>query len=170
MSKQKPFVSRASSVQEALAAVAKLPRVLTTAIQQWGQVEIVIQKHEPRRSLDQNALQWKWCQEASQQGDQTADEYQAWCKLHIGMVILCRDSKKYADACRQVLGDLTYEQKLALMRHPFDWPVTRAMNKKQKAEYLDRVWQHFTGLGMRLTDPNLRGFCPDEYKEVKNAA
>ena len=131
-----------------------------------GDVEIAIRRPKQKRTLNQNALQWKWCQEASEQGDQTASEYQAWCKLHIGMDILCRDDEDYAQACRNVLGELTYEQKLALMRHPFDWPVTRAMTKKQLAEYLDRVWQHFTGQGMRLTDPGLKGINANDYREV----
>lgn len=164
--KPKPYVSRASTLQDALAAVGRLPGVMTAAIQQWGEIEIVVRKREARRTLEQNRLQWKWCQEAGLQGDQTAEEYQAYAKLHFGMAILCRDSEDYAEACCQVLGVLTYEQKLALMRHPFDWPVTRAMNKRQLTEYLNRMWEHFTGLGFRLTDPGLKGIGPDQYREV----
>ena len=167
MGKQpKRYAVTASTIEEALGALARMPGMLTQAFSRWKRVRLVVEEAEDERTLNQNALQWKWCQEASRQGDQSASEYQAWCKLHIGMEILCRDSKEYADACRAVLGDLTYEQKLALMRHPFDWPVTRAMTKKQLAEYLDRVWQHFTALGMRLTDPGLKGINPSEYKEV----
>ena len=162
----KRYAVTASTIEEALGALARIPKLLSEAFVRWQRVRIVIEEAQDARSIAQNRLQWQWCQEASRQGDQTAEEYQAWCKLHIGMAILCRDSADYAEACQKVLGDLTYEQKLALMGHPFDWPVTRAMTKKQKTEYLDRVWQHFTGLGFRLTDPGLKGLAPAEYKEA----
>jgi hypothetical protein len=162
----KPFVSRAANLQEALAAIGRLPSVLTTAIQQWGHVEIVVQKHEPRRSLDQNRLQRLWCKEAAEQGDCDSEWYRGYCKYHFGLKVLCRDSEAYRNACKQVLGSLSYEQCIALMMEPHDYPVTRAMTKKQKTEYLDLCWQHFTGQGFRLTDPNLKGFSPTDYREV----
>lgn len=166
MKQPKRYAVTAGTIEEALGALARIPGLLTQAFARWRRVRIVIEEAQDARSIAQNRLQWQWCQEASRQGDQTPEEYQAWCKLHIGMAILCRDSSDYAEACQKVLGDLTYEQKLALMRHPFDWPVTRAMTKKQKTEYLDRAWQHFTSLGMRLTDPGLQGIGPDSYREA----
>lgn len=162
----KPFVSRASTIAEALAAIGRLPSVLTQAIQQWGQVEIVVQKHEPKRSLDQNRLQRLWCKEAAQQGDCDAEWYRGYCKYHFGIAILCRDSDAYRDACKRVLGSLGYEQRIELMMEPHDYPVTRGMTKAQKTEYLDRCWQHFTSLGFRLTDPALKGINPNDYREV----
>ena len=158
MNKPKRYAVTAGTVEEGLAALARVPGMLHQAFSRWGRVRLVIEEDQDPRSIPQNALQWKWCQEAAQQGDQTAEEYQAYAKLHFGMSILCRDSEDYADACRQVLGGLTYEQKLALMRHPFDWPVTRAMTKRQLSEYLDRMYQHFTGLGFRLSDPELHKY------------
>jgi hypothetical protein len=47
---------------------------------------------------------------------------------------------------------------------PFDFPVTRLMKKRQKMEYLDQIYTHFTGLGMRLTSPDLKGF--EQYREA----
>ena len=166
MSKPKPYISRASTLQDALAAVARLPGVMTQAIQQWGEIEIIVRKREKRRSLDQNRLQRLWCNQASEQGDMTAEQYRAHCKYHFGLAILCRDSDDYRDACRRVLGSLNYEQRLELMQVPHDYPVTRGMNTKQKAEYLDKCWEFFTGLGFRLTDPGLKGIGPDQYREV----
>tara|TARA_R110000851_G_scaffold33896_3_gene90380 strand:+ start:1153 stop:1662 length:510 start_codon:yes stop_codon:yes gene_type:complete len=162
----KPFVSRAANLQEAMAAIGRLPSILTQAIQLWGRVEIIVQKHEPKRSTDQNRLQRLWCKEAGQQGDCEAEWYRGYCKYHFGLGILCRDSEDYRNACKQVLGSLSYEQCIALMMEPHDYPVTRAMNKKQKTEYLDSCWQHFTGLGFRLTDPGLKGINANEYREV----
>lgn len=155
-----------TTLEESLAALARLPRVLKEAHQRWARVRFVIEEAPDKRSISQNALQWRWCADAARQGDQSAEDYQAFCKLHFGMAIMCRDDERYAEACRAVLGELTYEQKLALMRHPFDWPVTRAMTKKQKTEYLDRVHQHFTGLGFQLTDPAVHGIDENDYRRA----
>lgn len=164
MSKPKPYVSRASTLQDALAVVSRLPSVIAQAIQQWGEVEVIVRKREKARSIEQNKLQRKWCKEASEQGDMTAEQYRGYCKYHFGLAILCRDSEEYRDACKRVLGALTYEQRIELMMEPHDYPVTRGMTKRQKTEYLDLCYQHFTGLGFRLTEPTLRGY--DDYREV----
>ncbi|GAA0567606.1 hypothetical protein ACFQH5_15775 [Halomonas salifodinae] len=166
MSKPKQYVSRAGTLQEALATVAKLAGVVTEAIGRWGEVEIIVRKREKRRSWEQNKLQRLWCKEAATQGDMDAEEYRGYCKYHFGLRILCRDSETYRQACKQVLGGLTYEQRLLLMQEPHDYPVTRGMTTVQKREYLDLCWQHFTGLGFRLTDPNLKGMDPAQYKEA----
>ena len=165
-SKPKPYISRASTLQDALAAVGRLPGVMTTAIQEWGEIEVVVRKREPRRSLDQNRLQRLWCREAGEQGDMTAEEYRGYCKYHFGIRILCEGSDDYRRACKAVLGGLNYEQCIALMMEPHDYPVTRGMTKTQKTQYLNRIWEHFTGLGFRLTDPGLKGIGPDQYREV----
>lgn len=164
MTQPKPYISRAATLQDALAAVAKLPGIISRAIGDWGEVEIIVRKREAKRSIDQNRLQRKWCKEASEQGDMTAEEYRGYCKLHFGMQILCRDSEEYLAACQKVLGGLAYDQKLALMMQPHDYPVTRGMTKRQKSEYLDMCWQHFTGLGFRLTDPGQKGM--DDWREA----
>lgn len=167
MGKQaKPFVSRASNLTEALAAIGRMPSVLTQAIQDWGKIEIIVRKYQPKKTHEQDKLHGKWCKEAAAQGDMTAEEYRGFTKLHFGVPILCRDSDEYCTAYERVVAPLPYEQKLQLMQLPFDFAVTRGMNTKQKAEFLDACWQHFTGLGFRLTDPSLKGINPGEYKEV----
>jgi hypothetical protein len=163
VSKDKPYVSTVATMHDTLSAIAKLPGIIDKAIRQWGQVDITVKKHEPKRSLDQNRLQRLWCKEAAEQGDMTAEEYRGYCKYHFGLSILCRDSDEFRAACKRVLGALSYEQCIALMMEPHDYPVTRGMSKKQKAEYLDRCYQHFTSLGFRLTDPGLRG--TDSWRE-----
>ena len=162
----KPFVSRASSVTEALTAIGKLPKVVNDAIQLWGDVEIVVRKRQVKRSLDQNKLQRKWLLEAEAQGDHTAEEYRGYCKLHFAVPILRWELPEFREKYDRIVKPMLYEDKLELMQEPLDFPCTRLMNKDQKTRYLDAVYQHFTSLGMRLTDPNLRGFRPDEYKEV----
>ncbi|MGQ7249549.1 hypothetical protein ACUN9Y_19725 [Halomonas sp. V046] len=166
MKDAKPFVSRASSIKDSLSIVARLPSVLAQAIDAWGDVEVVVQKRKQKRSLDQNRLQRLWCKQAAEQGDMTAEEYRGYCKLHYGIPILRRDSEAYREAYDRVIKPLPYEQKLELQMTPFDWPVTRGMNKSQKTEYLNAMWQHFTGLGFHLTDPGLQGIGPDQYREA----
>jgi hypothetical protein len=162
----KPFVSRAANLQEAFAAIAKLPRVLTDAIQLWGDVEIIVQKRPVKRSVDQNKLQRKWLLEAQDQGDQTAEEYRGFCKLHFAVPILRWEMPEFKEKYDRIVKPLPYESKLELMQEPLDFPCTRLMSKDQKARYLNAIYQHFTGLGVRLTDPGLKGINPAEYREV----
>lgn len=166
MSKPKPFISRASTLQDALAAVARLPGVMTRAIQQWGEIEIEVRKREPKRSLDQNRLQRLWCREAGKQGDMTAEEYRGQMKLHHGVPIMRRDSEEFAEKYDRLIKWRPYEEKLEFMQSPFDFPVTRGMNKQQKTEYLNAVYVDLTGRGFRLTDPGLKGIGPDQYREA----
>ncbi len=166
MREPKRYVATASTIEEALAAVAKFPGMLNQAFRRWKRVRMVIEEEPERRSLDQNALQWRWCSDAAQQGDMSAEDYQAFCKLHFGIPILRRDSERYCEAYDRILKPLLYEQKLELMKAPFEWPVTRGMTKKQLTEYLNRVYEHFTSLGFRLTDPGLQGIGPDQYREA----
>mgnify|MGYP003135696846 CR=1 FL=1 len=88
------------------------------------------------------------------QGDQTATEYRAYCKLRFGVPILRRDSLEYRSKYDEIVRPMTYEHKLALMVEPFDFPVTSAMNVAQQSEFLDRIRDHFQELGFVLTDPS----------------
>ncbi|NYT74233.1 hypothetical protein HZU72_17620 [Halomonas sp. QX-2] len=162
----KPFVSRASNTSDGMAALTRLPGVIITAFQQWKVIEIIVREYKPKKTHEQDKLHGKWCKEAAAQGDMTAEEYRGYTKLHFGVPILCRDSEEYQAAYERVVAPLPYEEKLQLMQLPFDFAVTRGMTTKQKAEFLDECWRHFTGLGFRLTDPNLKGFNPNEYREV----
>ena len=105
------------------------------------------------RSIEQNQLQRMWLTEAQEQGDQTAEEYRAYCKLHIGVPILRNENEIFRQQYENTIRPLPYEAKLAVMKVPIDLPVTRIMTTKQKAQYLDAIYQHFRGLGMQLTEP-----------------
>lgn len=105
------------------------------------------------RSTEQNKLQRKWLLEAEEQGDMTAEEYRAYCKLHFGVPIMRRDSEDFKEKYDRILKPHSYEDKLTMMMVPLDFPVTRAMTTKQKTEYLDAMYNHFRGLGFQLTEP-----------------
>lgn len=107
-----------------------------------------------KRTNEQNRLQRKWLSEASEQGDQTIEEYRAYCKLHLGVPLLRAENAFFRERYDEIIKPLPYETKLAMMAEPFDFPVTRLMTTKQKKHYLDAMYMHFRGLGFILTDPD----------------
>lgn len=117
---------------------------------------VEITKGAPR-SIEQNKLQRLWMNEAQEQGDQTAEEYRAYCKLTFGIPLMCEQSEEFAAQWEAFRERFSYEELLSLMALPFDYPVTRKMSSANKKKYLDRVYVYFTGLGFRMTDP--KGYC-----------
>jgi len=113
---------------------------------------VTIQSGAPR-SIEQNRLQRLWMGELEDQGDMTREEYRGYCKLHFGVEI-AKEHPAFADAYDKHMRPLPYETKLAMMQEPLDFPVTRVMTTKQKKRYLDKIHNHFTSLGFRLTDPD----------------
>jgi hypothetical protein len=106
-----------------------------------------------KRSLEQNRLQRMWLLEAQEQGDQTAEQYRGFCKLHFGVPILRAEHDEFREKYDRIIRPLDYEQKLELMMIPMDFPVTRLMDVDQKIRYLNQIYQHFIGLGMLMTEP-----------------
>ena len=166
---QKQYVSRAGTLQEALAVVGRLASVVTEAIGKWGEVEIIVRKRSKRRTIDQNRLQRKWCSEAAAQGDMTAEEYRGQMKLHHGVPILRESNEEFREKYDRLIKGRLYEEKLEFMQEPIDFPVTRLMDKAQKKRYLDAIYVDLTGRGFRLTDPNLQGIDSTQYREAKAA-
>ncbi len=106
-----------------------------------------------KRSHEQNALQWKWCQEiAHQKGDETATEIQAINKLHFGVPILREECEIFRAFYDEIIKPLPYERKLKILEGDII-PITRRMTTKQKTRYLDAVSTHWLGQGMLLTLP-----------------
>ena len=107
-----------------------------------------------KRSLRQNKLQRLWMNEISQQlGDQTPEEVRGYCKLTIGVPILRAENERFRERYDKIVRPLPYEQKMALMMEPLDFPITRLMTTKQATAYLDGVHRHFSEKGVVLTDP-----------------
>lgn len=107
-----------------------------------------------RRTEAQNGIQHVWHMEAATQlRDGTAEDYRAYCKLHFGVPILRAEDAEFRAQYDSIVRPLPYEQKLALMKAPIDFPTTRLMTVKQKSAYLDAICQHYMGLGVRLTIP-----------------
>ena len=110
-----------------------------------------------KRSDAQNKLSHKWYKEAGEQGDNTADQYRAYCKLHFGVAIMKEQSELYAEKYNRIIKPLDYEKKLELMGEPFNFPVTSLMTVANEKKYLDQVYLYFTSQGFVLTNPEDRG-------------
>lgn len=115
---------------------------------------VTIEPPGSTRTLRQNKLQRLWLKEIAQQlGDQTPEEVRGYCKLTIGVPILRNENEAFRERYDEIVKPLPYEQKLALMMEPLDFPVTRLMNTKQATAYLDGIHRHFSEKGIVLTDP-----------------
>lgn len=107
-----------------------------------------------RRSNKQNKTMRLWMNELNAQGDSTAEEYRAYCKLHFGVPILRDTHAGFQEQYDRIVKPLPYEYKLALMMEPIDVPITRLMTTIQEKQMLDQIYVHFTGQGFHLTDPD----------------
>lgn len=106
------------------------------------------------RSLDQNALQWKWAGEAaSQLGDRTADELQREWKLTIGVPILRSEDADFCAFYDKALRPRPYSEKLEAMRYI---PVTSIMTVPQFSQFMDAVQRQCVEAGVALTIPEDR--------------
>lgn len=107
-----------------------------------------------KRTLKQNKLQRLWLTEISEQlGDQTPEEVRGYCKLTIGVPILRAENEEFCARYDAIIKPLPYEQKIALMMEPLDFPITRLFSTGQHTRYLDGVHRHFSERGIVLTDP-----------------
>jgi hypothetical protein len=103
------------------------------------------------RSLDQNALMWKWIGEiAEHRGDVTAQEVACELKLTYGIPLLCSEDEAFAAMWLVPEVTLSHEAKLKLMEF---LPITSAMTMKQLSQYLDEIYRWYTMCGVKLTTP-----------------
>lgn len=106
------------------------------------------------RSLNANALMWRWADEIARHvGDQTAGEIHAYNKLHFGIPLRRETDDGFREVYDARIKPLTYEAKLALMAAPIDLPVTRDMTVKQMSQFMDAVRLYWTEQGVRITEP-----------------
>lgn len=106
-----------------------------------------------KRTQEQNRLAFKWYGEIAEQlEDRTRDEVRAECKLEIGVPIM-REREEFREKYDSIVRPLPYEQKIALMVEPFDFPITRLMTTEQLTRYLDEMMRRWSGRGVVLTMP-----------------
>lgn len=102
-----------------------------------------------KRSTAQERTHRMWMRELEEQGDQMAEEYRGFSKLWFGVGLLKYQSEPWAVAYDNIVKPLDYDQKLKLMMEPISYPLTSIMTTKTFAQYLNDVFQYWTG---RLID------------------
>ena len=118
-------------------------------------VEVTSGKHRTSR---QNKLQMLWMNEIAQQkGEESAEWWRGYCKLHHGIPILRAESELFREEYDRVIRPMPYETKIKLMMVPFDFAVTRKMKTSQKTKYLESIYRFFTEQGVQLTSPDMQG-------------
>jgi len=116
-----------------------------------GYVQLTVSEVKSKRSVEQNRLQRMWCNEiASQLCEDTPEGIRGYSKAHFGVPIMCEDDE-WCESYDRLVRPLSYENKIALMMKPIDFPITRDMSVDQKTRYLDAMRIHFEGRGCRLT-------------------
>jgi hypothetical protein len=107
------------------------------------------------RTGQQNNLAFTWYKESADQlGDRQPHDVRAHCKLFHGVRMLHTENDDFrASWDRLIKNRFTIEEKLELMLPPHDYPVTRLMSVKQMSRYMDGIHAEFSGMGVRLTDP-----------------
>ena len=111
-----------------------------------------------KRSLKQNRLQFKWIADIARDLPQEdRDGWQRFCKLNFGVPVRRLHDEEFREVYDTHIRPFSYETKLEMMGAPIDLPVTRDLNVKPMAEYLTKIRDHFTELGVELTDPDQFG-------------
>lgn len=142
-----------NSIDRLAEAVTKL----TSMYKQNRYVKVSMSKGKDR-TLEQNALwfaMYKRIAEMSEIGE--IEDARSYCKLHVGVRILLRDSDEFRDTWNRLFLDWSYEDKLALMGpHPVvgpdGLPVTRLFERAQGIEYSNRIIDEFTQRGVVFDD------------------
>jgi len=117
------------------------------------------------RSIEQNKLQRLWLNEIAEQMEgNTPEELRGICKLTMGVPILRAENDEFRESYDEIIRPLPYDYKLAMMMEPLDFPVTRLMTVWQNVRYLNHMHQHFSQLGVVLTEPS-----PEFAKDVQRA-
>jgi hypothetical protein len=133
-------IEDAGKLAQFIAAQPKFPMLVT------------ITQGDPRRPA-QNRLAQRWFADIARQlGDQDREAVRAECKMLFGVPILRAENEAFRAEYDAMLRPLSYEAKLRAIR-VFDIPVTRMMTTKQMTEFMDAMQQHWSSMGVRLTDP-----------------
>jgi hypothetical protein len=114
---------------------------------------VTIKDYVIDRSIAQNRLAFRWYSDASSQLRDGVN-HRSFCKLHFGIAIIKNGTSKLSEKFRiqydWIIKPLEYEQKMALMEEPINFPVTSLFNTKQFSEYLDTMQKHYANIGVVL--------------------
>lgn len=138
----------------------RLSEAITKLTAMFREHKYVVASFRPGkdRTLDQNALWFALYQRIAQMTEiGTEEDARSYCKLHLGVRILLRDSPDFRDTWNRLFLHWAYEDKLALMGpHPVagpeGLPVTRLFNRRQGIEYTNRIVDEFSAKGVVFAD------------------
>ena len=104
--------------------------------------------HVQPRSLDANALQHVWFDQASRElGEDTAAAVKRFCKLEFGCPILCAENEKFRAFYDRVIDPLPYEAQLDAMNY---LNVSSVMTSGQMSRYMKDIQNHYAGRSVIL--------------------
>lgn len=104
------------------------------------------------RTLDQNALSFQLYTDlhrAKRDTFPSVNDARAHCKLHYGVPIRRQEPDFNETYCALIRDRFTYEEKLALMLEPVDFPVTRGMTRAQFTEFVEAIKHAFPDVHFR---------------------
>lgn len=118
-----------------------------------------------KRSTRQERTHRMWMKELAGQGDMTAEEYRGFNKLWFGIRLMKYQSERWAEAYDRIVKPMDYNQKLSLMMEPISYPLTSLMKTKTFTQYLNDVYQYWTG-GLLDENCTMDEFQLQQYRRI----
>lgn len=143
--KARRIIRTSDNLVSLYAELGNRPQPFTVTIEQ-GAAE--------KRTLSQNALQFKWASEvAKQRGDVAALDVQHEWKLNIGVPILREEDASFNKYCGFALDVFPYEYQLKAMKF---LAISSIMTTKQMARFMDAIERTCRAEGFAITEPEER--------------
>lgn len=118
--------------------------------------EIDIREYKRDRSLEQNALYWKWLTVIGNELGEDKNELHEMFKDKFLVSIFERDNPEYAEMIKSLRNVYRHGMKaeaLALRKQVVALTSTTSCNVAQMTEYMDSILRHAAGLNIVLPVP-----------------
>lgn len=125
-----------------------------------GKLEVMYRPFKVDRSIEQNALYWKWLTEIANHTGSTKDEMAEYYKEKFLIGIFTRDDPEYAEmaAAIKAVSEYSQEDYRMIRKQVINLTSTTKCSVKQMTEYLNNIKIHATvDVGVNLTMPELQG-------------
>lgn len=155
--------------EEDIAAMAKAVLVKLTLDDK--KLLVTCKKYERNRSLEQNALYWKWITIISNEIGYSKEEMHEIYKEKFLLKIFCRDDKEYMEMAKSIaaLKPNNKKEYLAIRKKVINLTSTTKANISQMCEYLTSIKFHAQGeLDIQLPMPEEEDLLVWADKQVQN--
>lgn len=118
--------------------------------------ELVIRERQKNRSLDANALYWKWLTVIGNELGESKEEVHERYKDGFLVQIYERDNPEYAEmiqSLRSIWSQGMKTEAVSLRKKIVALTSTTTANVKQMTEYMQSIEHHAASLGIRLPHP-----------------